>query len=371
MVVRAGYGVYYDTSIYQSIATQMAQQNPLSKSLSVQNTAADPLTLANGFVGTPAITANTFAIDPNFHVGYAQNWQASVQRDLPFSLQMVATYLGIKGTRGIQEFYPNTYPAGATNPCTLCPSGFIYMTSNGNSTRESGQFQLRRRLHNGFTATLQYTLSKSIDDASLGGRGQGTAVIAQNWLNLSGERSLSNFDQRHLLNLSWQYTSGMGLGGGALLGGWRGALFKEWTFLNQIKIGSGLPLNPVYFSVVRGTGGSGSIRPDYTGAPLYDAPPGGFLNPAAFAAPAEGQWGNAGRNSITGPMQFGFDVSMQRTFRLRDRLSLDVQINSTNTLNHVTFANWNTTVYSSQFGLPGPSSANAMRDVQSTFRLRF
>ena len=133
MVVRGGYGIYYDNSIYHSIATQMAQQAPLSTSLRVQNSAANPLTLADGFRGSPNITDTTFAVDPRFRIGYAQNWQLSVQRDLPFALQMVATYLGIKGTRGVQQFLPNTFPAGAVNPCLACPSGFSYMTSNGNS----------------------------------------------------------------------------------------------------------------------------------------------------------------------------------------------------------------------------------------------
>src|SRR5260370_1505433 len=78
----------------------------------------------------------------------------------------------MKGTRGVQEYPPNTYPIGATNQCPLCPAGFVYRTSNGNSTREAGSLQLRRRLRSGFTATLQYTYSKSIDDDSvLGGQG--------------------------------------------------------------------------------------------------------------------------------------------------------------------------------------------------------
>ena len=85
------------------------------------------------------------------------------------------------------------------------------MTSNGNSTRESGQIQLRRRLHNGLTATVQYIYSKSFDNAALGGRGQGSSVIAQNWLDLSAERGPSNFDQRHLLTLQTQYSSGVGV----------------------------------------------------------------------------------------------------------------------------------------------------------------
>jgi hypothetical protein len=206
MVIRAGYGIYANTSVYQSIASQMAQQPPLSKSFSVANSASNPLTLANGFNGPiTTSTLNTFAVDPNFRVGFAHQWQVSMQRDLPGSLVLIATYLGIKGTRGVQEFLPNTYPTGATNPCPTCPSGYVYMTSNGNSTRESGQAQLRRRLHNGLTASATYTYSKSIDDAALGGRGQGGSVIAQNWLDLSGERGLSNFDQRHLLSANLQY----------------------------------------------------------------------------------------------------------------------------------------------------------------------
>ncbi len=404
MVIRAGYGVYYNTSVYEPIAVQMAQQSPLSKSLSVQNSPTDPLTLANGFNASPSITPNTFAIDPNFRIGYAQNWQASVQRDLPGSLQMTATYLGIKGTRGAQEFLPNTYPIGAVNPCPACPAGYVYLTSNGNSTREAGNIQLRRRLHSGFTATLQYTFSKSIDDVSgLGGQGafsptqgsttpqspgqntpqspsssgaatppaptQGSTTIAQNWLNLSAERALSNFDQRHLVTLQMQYTTGMGAAGGTLLSGWKGALFKEWTFLTQVTAGTGLPLTPIYLAPVQGTGVTGTIRPEYTGAPLYAAPSGFYLNPAAYVAPLPGEWGNAGRNSITGPAQFAFNASMGRTFRLNDRFNLDLRVDSTNALNHVTFVSWNTTANSAQFGLP--TAANAMRSMQTTLRLRF
>ena len=136
-MVRAGYGVYYDTSVYQTIAMQMAQQAPLSKSLERAEQRRQSADAGERIQRLPSTTAHTFAIDPNFRLGYAQNWQLTVQRDLPGSLQMTATYLGIKGTRGVQEFLPNTYPTGAVNPCPACPAGFAYMTSNGNSTREA------------------------------------------------------------------------------------------------------------------------------------------------------------------------------------------------------------------------------------------
>jgi hypothetical protein len=367
-VVRAGYGVYYDTSVYLAIASRMAQQSPLSRSLSLQNSAPNPLTLANGFYAPPNLVLNTFAVDPNFRIGYAQTWQLSVQRDLPASLVMTATYLGTKGTRAQQQFLPNTYPAGAVNPCPACPSGFAYLTSNGNSTRQSGTFQLRRRLHSGIAGQLSYTFAKAIDNAALSGRGQ-PAVTAQDWLNLSGERGLSSFDQRHLLNAQMQYTTGMGLRGGTLVGGWKGRLFKDWTISTQITKGSGLPLTPVYPSAVRGTGFTGSIRPDYTGAPIHAAPSGLFLNPAAVAPPASGRWGNAGRNSIIGPGQFTLNASMGRTFRFSDRVSGDFRLDAVNALNHVTFLSWNATATSPQFGVP--VSPNPMRTVQTSLRVRF
>jgi hypothetical protein len=199
--------------------------------------------------------------------------------------------------------------------------------------------------------------------------GQQSLQIAQNWLALASERSLSTFDQRHLLNLQLQYTTGMGMNGGTLLTGWRGALLKEWTFATQISVGTGLPQTPVYLVPVSGTGFTGTIRPDYTGQPLYATPAGLYLNPAAYTPPLPGEWGTAGRNSITGPAQLTLNTSVGRTFRVSDRFNLDFRVDSTNTLNHVTFTAWNTTINSPQFGLP--ASANAMRSLQTTLRLRF
>lgn len=369
ILVRGGYGIYYNTAPYQSIAMQMAQQSPLSKSLRLQNTAENSLTLADGFNAPPNSTANTFAVDPKLRMGYLHIWQISIQRDLPFAMQVVLAYQGTRGRHALQQFLPNTYPLGASNPCLSCPSGFVYMTSNGTSNREAGTIQLRRRLRSGFSATLDYTYSKSIDDAAPGGNQTAALFIAQDWLNLRDERALSSFDRRHVLSSNFQYTSGMGIAGGTLLKGWKGVLLKQWTFSGQITAASGYPLTPIYPSAVAGTGVTGPVRPDYTGADIEAAPPGLHLNPAAFTAPASGYWGNAGRNSVPGPSQFGFNASLARTFRTSDRTSLDLRMDANNVLNHVTFPSWNTTVGSTQFGLP--MTANAMRSIQTTLRWRF
>lgn len=370
LLIRTGYGIYYDTSVYSPIAMQMAQQTPLSTTLRIPNTPETPLTLANGFPLSAVRTAlPTFGVDPGFRIGYSQNWQLSMQRDLPMGLQIVSTYAGGKGTRAQQQFLPNTFPSPETNPCLSCPVGFTYLASNGNSIRHSGAVQLRRRLRSGFSADATYTYAKSIDNASLGGRGQSQPLIAQNWLDLRSERALSNFDQRHLLSANFQFTSGMGLRGGVLSDGWVGRFVKEWTLSTLITRGTGLPLTPIYLAAVGGTGVTGSIRPDFTSNSIYSPPPGFFLNPAALSIPAAGKWGNAGRNSITGPGQFTVNAALGRTFRSSDRFSFDLRIEAANAINNVTYPSWNTTFGSAQFGLP--NTANQMRTLQVILRSRF
>lgn len=369
LVIRAGYGIYRNTLVYQSIATQLAQQPPLSNTLSVENSVVNPLTLANGFVQAPGNTHNTFAVDPDFRVGHAHNWQISMQRDLPGSLNVMTTYLGTKGTRLMQQFLPNTFPAGADNPCPRCPAGFIYLASNGSSSRHSGQFQVRRRLRNGLTATMLYTLAKGVDDAAaFSGANMSGASIAQDWLNLDAERGPSNFDQRHLLAAQFEYTTGVGVSGGALFTGPKGSLFKGWTFTSQLSAGSGLPLTPVYVTSVPGTGVTGTIRADVTSA-ATGVPAGYYLNPAAYAPPAAGHWGTAGRNSVTGPSQFSLNAGISRTFPWGERLNLDWRIDATNVLNRVSYAAVSTIVGGPQFGLP--TRANPMRKLQTSLRLRF
>jgi hypothetical protein len=335
----------------------MAQQAPLSKSFRISNGPETPLTLANGFSAPGAASATTFAVDPGFRTGYVQTWKLSVQSDLPAALQLSVSYLGSKGSRGQQQVLPNTYPAGPA-----APFGFAYLTSNGSSSRHAGEVQLRRRLRRGLTAQVQYTWAKSIDNGLLGG-GRGRPFIAQNWLDLDAERGRSSTDQRHLVTAGFQYTTGLGLSGRM------GKLFKEWTIGSQITAGSGLPLSPLYPLAIPGTGYTNILRPDYTGAGIYDAPPGLHLNPFAVRAPAAGEWGNAGRNSITGPRQFVINSSLGRTLHTWDRVSLDMRIDASNSTNTPTFPSWNAVTGHAQFGLP--NSSNPMRSVQVTVRMGF
>ena len=157
-------------------------------------------------------------------------------------------------------------------------------------------------------------------------------------------------------------------GGGTLVDGRWGSIFKDWTLASQLGTGSGLPFTPVFFAAIGGTGVVG-VRPRLTGVPSAPGMSGTYASPDAFAQPLAGTWGNAGRNSIRGPSQFSLDASVSRVFRLRGRLNFEWRTTALNVLNHVTYAAINTVITSPQFGRP--MLANSMRRIQMTARLRF
>ncbi len=369
-VLKASYGLYRNLGGYQSLALLLSQQVPFAKTFNIENTTATPLTLAEPFPSTISTTPNTFAIDPNFRASYLHAWQALMQRELPASLTVVVAYLGARGSHLMQAFLPNTQPPGSAET-TPNPSGFIYVTSNGSSLRNAAQFTLRRRLYAGLMASVQYTLAKSTDDAATFNNGAITPAglsIAQDWLDLDAERGPSSFDQRHRIDALFQYTTGVGLKGGTLVDGFWGSVWKDWTVAAQLGAGTGLPFTPISFLSVAGTGVVG-IRPALTGVSTAPVDAGAYANPAAFAAPPAGVWGNAGRNSLRGPAQFSLDMSVARVFRLGNRLNFEWRIAATNVLNRVTFTTVDEVVGSPQFGLP--TLANPMRALQMTMRVRF
>ena len=370
MVIRGGYGLYRNLGVYQSIGMLLAQQPPFSTAFSVHNSLATPLTLASPF--PPSVpSSTTYAVDPDFSPATVQSFTVSVQRDFPAAFTVIAAYFGDRGDNIAQAFLPNTYPAGAPDPCATCPSGFVYLTSGGHSRRDAGVFTLRRRLTSGFTATATYTLAKAMDDGATFSNASvapGSLAVAQDWLDLAAEWGPSSFDQRHLLSVDMQYTSGVGLTGGTLVDSWWGTLFKDWTITAQLNAGSGMPVSPVYFVAVPGTGTVG-VRPSLTGEPTGPVEKGSYANPAAFMAPASGAWGTATRNSIRGPATSSFDMSFARVFRFPKRMTLEWRVNATNIFNRVTFSTIDRIVTSPQFGWP--TATNQMRRITTSFRFGF
>ena len=111
------------------------------------------------------------------------------------------------------------------------------------------------------------------------------------------------------------------------------------------------------------------MRGNVTGLPIDEAPEGYYVNPAAFAAPEPGTWGNAGRNSIRGPARFSLDAQISKSFQIVGNRSISWGLTATNVLNQVTYSSINTTVGSPEFGLP--TAANAMRRISMRLSINF
>ncbi len=363
--LRAGYGIYYNPSVYNSIASKLAAQPPFAQTQSINTSLADPLTLQNGLASAPrnAQILNTFAVDPNYRVGYAQTWNANVQTDLPKSLVLDVGYLGTKGTRLDIQRLPNRAAPGS--PLTAeqrrqigNATGFTYESSEGNSIYHALQVRLTRRMRRGVGFNAFYTFGKSIDNSStFGGAGN---TVAQNDKDLRAERGLSSFDHRHTFNLTSTWSSP------SRDNRW----LKDWTLQGSANLTSGSPLTARVLGNQSDTGGTGSIgsgRADATGQPVNCC--GLFFNPAAFAIPPSGRFGDAGRNVIEGPGTFSINSSLSRSLTLSERRRLEFRLEANNLTNHVNYTNVFTTVNASNFGLP--SSTGQMRMLLMNVRLRF
>ncbi len=376
LLVRAGYGIYYNGSVYNQAANRLAQQPPFANTATLVTSLAHPLSIRNGLiVGQATEITNTFAVDRAYRVGYAQTWNFSLQQSLPRAFVLEFGYLGTKGTRLDIQRLPNQAPPGS--PLTSEQRrrignavGFIFDSSEGNSIFHAGQARLMRRFRRGVSFDLLYTWSKSIDNVSTYGGGQ--AVVAQNDKNLRAERGLSSFDLRHTVAASFHVNSPVGDGTAPIrMEGFAGRLLGDWTLSGRLTANSGPPFTALVrgnLSDAAGTGVIGSARADATGLPV-DAG-GGFFNLSAFTLPPPGRFGNAGRNTIPGPRLLAVNLELGRSFPLGDdRRRLEFRVEASNAFNNVSFRRLGTTVNASNYGRA--LAAGDMREITINLRFRF
>ena len=420
-VVRAGYGINYNTGAYQAIVQQMAFQPPFSTAETniqppVTTTSANTipptagtLTLQSGFPAPSGIT-NSYAVDPNYRWGYVQIRNLDIQQQLRPTLLLNLDYTGTKGTNLDILEAPNRTISPTLGISTLMQGvqAFTYETSVGDSEANAASVRLRKRLANGFSIGGTYTFSKSIDDASsigagatsggggagLGGGGTGIASggptasagsgansVAQNPFNLSAERGLSSFNQTHRFTADYLLELPFGHDKRWLTGNtaWR-AILGDWQWSGDWTIASGLPFTPIFVnnpSEVNG-GTSTTLRPDLVPGQQVSLPHptvASWFNTAAFAPPPENAqgavvaYGTARRNSIIGPGSVVFDMALTKVVPLNESRVLEFRAQATNVFNHPSYASIDTSVNSPTFGRV--TAVESMRQITMTARFRF
>ncbi len=379
-VIRTGYGMFYNPSPYSYITSQLIGQPPFAVNQTLVASQPDALTLKNGFPELPNVTINnSYAIDPHYRIGYIQQWNLNIQRQLFKVFTLEVGYSGAKGTRLDILRSPNRAPSAQDqNSLDISNAGiFTYQESGANSILHSGMVRVTRRFSHGFRFVSAYTLSKSLDNASSIGGGNPTVV--QNDQNIDAERSLSSFDQRHRFSNSFSYELPVGERRKYLANAspFFQKLIAGWNLDGTYSLSSGQPLTARLLGNVSnnsGTGATFSERPDSTG--ISPEIPGNerttlhFFNTQAFAIPQPGLFGNAGRNTITGPGTNLLNLSLRKTFRLDEnnrRADLSISIN--NALNHPNWGGVSTVVNALNFGQV--TSVGQMRTVTFNLRVSF
>jgi hypothetical protein len=385
-VLRAGYGVYYDQSPLAP-GEALYFNAPLFDNNIYFSLPGLPLTLADPF---PAffpfpLPDSAFAIQRDLRTGYLQHWNANVQRMLGTNRILEVAYVGSKGTkllsaRDINQPLPSVLPPGL--PFVPRPNprfdDIDMLESRANSSYHSLQTRFQQRLTRGLAALVSYTWSKSLDDASSFFSSAGDANFPQNSYDLRSERGRSNFDVRHRLSVSYTFDLPIGSGRHYLRdNGLLTTFLTGWQTFGILTLQSGRPFTVALLSDIDNSGTGRSLlgfgandRPNLVGDPHLDQrTTDRWFDTSAFAFPARGSFGNAGRNILNGPGYQSFNASLVKNTALSESVNLQFRAEFFNLFNHPNFNLPDNFLGSPTFGRI--SSAKDPRHIQFGAKLLF
>ena len=370
-VIRAGYGLHYD---FSPLATgQGIYFNPpfFNTSLFFPSQTA-PILIHDPWPtgGAAPLPPSALTYDPNLTSSYAQNWNFSVQQEISGEFVLTAGYVATRGVHLLGSRDINQ-PLPSPQQPNLRPLPFFsdinQIESSFDSIYHSLQLAAQCRFQEGLTGLFSYTWSRSIDNASNFFPSAGDANFPQNSYDTSAERGRSSFDVPHRFVGSFAYD--LPVGKDHVLGGWR--------VNGVVTLQSGQPYSVTLPGELDNSNTGQSIqgfgagdRPNVVGDPNFPNPdPAQWINPAAFAMPAFGTFGNAGRNVVQGPPLHEVNFSLLKDTKLTEALTLQFRTEFFNLLNTPNFRNPN--IF---FGTPGFGrilSARDGRELQFGLKLLF
>jgi Carboxypeptidase regulatory-like domain/TonB dependent receptor/TonB-dependent Receptor Plug Domain len=360
-VVRAGWGLFYD-AFSQDFFVGQLPFNTFNPGPAYNPIGPAPILFSFSTVeqiqpGVPIFTdfldSDVFAVDRNLRTPYIQNFNLNVQHELMRNVVMQVGYVGSQGRKLFryrdinQPVNPAVSTARPFDNGPFAPSGgtFFYVNqleTTANSSYNALQASLTLRERRGFTTSINYTWSHSIDNASDGQDYVANATQPDNSYRTDLERGNSNFDVRHRFVATFGYDVPNFIKRYPRLGG-------GWQLNGILTLRSGSPFHVNFFGDYNGTG-EFFPRPDLVGDPYAGtSSPDRFLNLAAFAVPctldAEGEcvpgtqhFGSLGRNSLIGPGYSNFDFSIFKNTPLTERVNLQFRAEIFNLFNHPNFA---------------------------------
>jgi outer membrane receptor protein involved in Fe transport len=322
---------------------------------------------------------------------YVQQFLLSIQHEFVGGILLDASYVYTRGRN--LNFQTDVDQAPVSNLGVVCPvsytmpncagpvpqytaiSAAIY---DGWSNYNALQLRLQKRMSYGLNFQANYAFSKSLDTGTGTGHGSGVDVY-QNAFNPGDNYGLSDFNSTHTLVGQVVYELPFGTGRQFALhgpldyiaGGWRLSTLFQWH--------SGVPFTPVIqagsitntldpglaYSLANGS----HLYPEIVGDPTLSSPSASrWFNPAAFANPAAGTFGNTGRNTLIGPGFSNVNLSIAKEFRLpwREGMSLEIRGDAYDLFNHINYNNPDANVgYGSTPCASGPNAGLNLADCSA------
>ena len=373
LVVRGGFGIYFDTPAIvpfldnsSSLATpSVANNGPLgvegnpAGSQPVFTLQQNAYTLVNGnpiFPGGNLSLAgnnvvNLFSVSQNFRPAYTMSYNLNVQKSLGKKVIVQVGYVGSQARRLLILSDINQAALGSGFVNTTNPAGFSYqqttrpyfsqypnygvideIQSTGTSNYNGLQTSLRTSSWHGLISQFNFTWSHSLDEVT-----QYVGALPQDSTNLKGNYGNSDYDIPLLFTAYVIYdVPGSRFGPKWLTHGWE--VNANLSFRN------GLPFNVYASSDTSGTGENTTrgdqIGPAYQGVKqsLSDHQPVQWVNPASFVNPANGNFGAIGRNVLRGPDYGDVDLSVLKNIPIKERLHAQLRIEMFNLFNKVNLA---------------------------------
>jgi carboxypeptidase family protein len=377
-VVRLGYGLFYNQAAY-GIQTALAQNLPFyfNKSVTTAGDTKVPTLKTQTILLSPANgTIGGSGMNHNYRSEYAESWSLNVQRELTSNWVVQATYFGSKVVGADNSTFlnvpePGPGPVDARRPNPRL-SGFKAIRWDGYSNYHSGTVKVEKRMSRGFTFDANYTLSKSMDDASDVGSTFSEINIPQDVRNVRAEKALSSFDHRQRFVFSSSYDLPFGPGHALNPTGWVEKVAAGWRVNATGSFQSGAPFTVNLPNDNANIGSGPAQRPNLRYDPNLDSgqTPQRWFDTTAFATPAQYTFGNTGRNVVRTDGLANIDLSLAKNTRLNEQAGLEFRAEFFNLFNHTNFADVPGRIaFTSNFGRY--FSAENPRQIQFALKLSF
>lgn len=411
--VRAGYGTYY--SLLDSLGNKLNGLPPFNGELAFSNvplssivpiipgTAPQP-SCAPG-LSTNCVIYSPQGVQPNIKTPTVERWSLRVEQQLDSRTSIDVGYVGSFGYHDLVSIDPNTIPTqvcASQNGCVsggtgsargLVPSGVQYIPvgtrpnpylsggffwySEGNSSYNALEVDVRRRLSQALQLRGNFTWSKNLDNGSAlqaaQANNEAQMIMDRNNLQRDWGPSALGVTAQSSISAAYELPVGRGKRFAQQAQGVEQALIGGWQLNGISTLLSGFPFTPQVGSNVSGDGDTRNPdRPNVNSAfagPVVLNTQTQWFNPAAFSLPTAGTYGNLGRGTYRGPGLATVDLSLFKTVRLQERASLEIRAECFNIQNRANFGTPNAIVFSG--GAISPSAGLITSTTTTSRQLQF